>query len=71
MSYLYRTDEQQAALDHLPHGPYVFADKPYLSTMRYSLSGFEPRDIAAKQLVDEQGINDNMYWFQKGKDWEV
>ena len=62
MSYPYRNDEQQAALDHLPHGPYAFSDKPYLSMERYSLSGFEPRDIVAKRKVDEQGIEDNNYW---------
>lgn len=67
MNYPFRSDEQQSALDHLPHGPYAFADKPYLSTMRYSLSGFEPRDIAAKQLVDSQGIEDNTYWYHLGR----
>ena len=66
MTYPYRTDEQQAALDHLPHGPYAFADKPYLSTERYSLSGFEPRDIKNKRMVDEQGIQENTYWRFRG-----
>jgi hypothetical protein len=65
MNFPYRSDEQQAALDHVPHGPYAFSDKPYLSTERYSLSGFELRDIEAKKLVDAQGIQDNIWWYEK------
>jgi hypothetical protein len=67
MKYPYRSEEQQAALDHIPHGPFVFSDKPYLFTERYSLSGFEPRDIVAKRLVDEQGIQDNIWFYERSK----
>jgi hypothetical protein len=65
--YPYRTDAEQSALEHLPHGPFAFSDKPYLSTERYSLSGFEPRDVEEKRLVDMQGIQDNLYWFNQRK----
>ena len=59
MNYPYRTDAQQAALEHLPHGPYAFADTPHLMMARYSMSGFEVRDVENKRLVDIQGIADN------------
>lgn len=61
-SYPYRSDSTQAKLDHLPSGPYAFADMPYLSTMRYAMIGFEARDVEDKAAVDAHGIQDNIWW---------
>jgi hypothetical protein len=61
--YPYRDEQQQAALEHLAHGPYASDDKPYLSTQRYSLSGYEPHNIADKQAVDAQGVIENWIWY--------
>jgi hypothetical protein len=63
MNYPHRTDEQQAALDHLPAGPYYNCDAPHLFTARYSPTGFEKRDIDQKADVDKQGVQDNLYWY--------
>ena len=61
--YPYRDDATQAALDHMPNGPYAQVDAPYLFTARYSLTGFEPRDIEGKAKVDAQGVQDNYFWY--------
>jgi len=62
MNYPYRTDDEQAALNHLAHSPFAFDDKPYLTTQRYSMSGYEPRDVQRKALVDAQGAAENLWW---------
>ena len=61
--YPYRDEATQAALDHMPNGPYAQVDAPYLFTARYSLTGFEPRDIEGKAKVDAQGVQDNLHWY--------
>ena len=59
MSYPYRTDAQQAALNRLPATKYSEDDMPFLATQRYSLSpDYEPSDVIAKQQVDTQGAMD-------------
>ena len=65
MNYPYRTDAQQAILEHMPDSPYSTDDKPYLSTERYSVIGYEPSDVRNKRLLDEQGLADNEYWYAK------
>jgi hypothetical protein len=67
MNYIYRNDDEQAALEHLPHSPYAFDDKPFLSTQRYSMSGFEPRDVQRKAMVDSQGAKDMLYSLEQWK----
>ena len=62
--YIYRSDSVQAALEHLPSGPYAAVDQPYLLTARYSPVGFESHDIDDKQDVDAQGLQDNLYWYE-------
>jgi hypothetical protein len=62
--YPHRTDEAQAALDHMPNGPYAQIDAPHLYTARYSPTGFEKRDIEQKSQVDAQGVQDNLYWYE-------
>ena len=71
--YPYRTDEVQAALEHLQHSPYAFDDMPFLNTQRYSMSGYEPHHIQSKALVDAQGTADNLWWLRKWeeKPWSV
>lgn len=61
--YPHRNDEQQAALDHMPSGPYYACDAPHLFTARYSPTGFEARDIQQKAAVDKQGVQDNYFWY--------
>lgn len=63
MQYPFKDDATQAALDHMPSGPYAYVDAPYLFTARYSLTGFEVRDIEDKAKVDAQGIQDNTWWY--------
>ncbi len=63
MMYPHRDDATQAALDHMPHGPYAHIDAPHLYTARYSPTGFEKRDIEDKALVDKQGVQDNLWWY--------
>ena len=62
--YPHRDDATQAALDHMPNGAYAQVDAPYLFTARYSLTGFEPRDIEGKAKVDAQGVQDNAWWHE-------
>ncbi len=64
MIYPHRTEDEQSALEHLPHSPYAFDDNPYLSTQRYSLSGYEPRDVQRKAMVDSQGAKENLWWYE-------
>ena len=66
--YPYRTEDEQAALDHLPNSPYAFDDKPHLSTQRYSMSGYEPRDVKRKAMVDSQGTKDNLWWLNRWRE---
>ena len=61
--YTYRSDSVQAALEHMPSGPYSAVDRPYLFVARYSPVGFEPRDIEDKTAVDAQGLQDNQFWY--------
>ena len=68
MNYPYRTEDEQAALDHLPNSPYAFDDKPYLSTQRYSMSGYEPRDVQRKAMVDCQGAMEMQYSLAQWKE---
>ena len=68
MKYPYRTDDEQAALEHLPNSPYAFDDKPYLYTKRLSLSGYEKRDIERKAMVDSQGCAEDLWWFNHWKE---
>jgi len=64
ISYTYRNDSVQSALEHMAYGPYAHDDKPYLRTQRYSLdSSFEQRDINDKIAIDAQGIKDNVWWY--------
>lgn len=63
MNYPYRTDDEQAALEHLPNSPYAFDDQPYLNTQRYSMSGYEPRDVQRKAMVDTQSAMENLWWY--------
>jgi len=68
MEYPHRTDDEQAALEHLPNSPYAFDDRPYLNTQRYSMSGYEPRDVMRKALVDAQGAMENLWWLEHNKE---
>ena len=63
MYYPYRSEEVQAALDHMPNGPYAHIDAPHLFTARYSPTGFEARDIEHKTMVDAHGVQDNLWWY--------
>lgn len=66
MRYPLRDDRQQQALEALPSSPYGTIDKPFLFTQRYSVTGgFEPYQLQDKELVDDQGTQDNMYWYLK------
>ena len=67
MNYPYRTDAQEAILTHMPDSPYSTDDKPYLSTERYSVIGYEESDVRDKRLLDESGLADGWYWFNKTK----
>jgi hypothetical protein len=68
VNYPYRTDEEQAALEHLPSTPYATDDKPYRSTNSFSLTGYEPVDIVQKSLVDKHGVMDNEYWYNQTRE---
>jgi hypothetical protein len=65
VNYPYRTEEEQAILEHMPASPYSTDDKPYLSTERYCIIGYEPKDVEDKRKLDEQGLLDNLYWYLK------
>ena len=68
MSYPYRDATQEAALNRLPSTAYLYDDKPFLSTQRYSLSpNYEQSDILAKQQVDLQGALDMQYSLEQWK----
>lgn len=67
MNYPYRNEDEQQALEHLPHSPYAFDDKPYLNTQRYSMSGYEIREVERKSLVDAQGAKDMQYSLEAWK----
>jgi hypothetical protein len=69
MSYPYRTDAQQAALERLPATPYSKDDMPFLATQRYQLSpNYDPSDVVAKEQVDLHGCLDNQYWYAQWKE---
>jgi len=68
VNYPYRTDREQATLDHLPSSPYASDNTPYLSTARYSIIGYEPRDVEDKRALDMSGAADNAYWYRKTKE---
>lgn len=68
MSYPYRSDREQATLEHLSSSAYYTDDTPYLSTARYSIIGYEPRDVEDKRALDMQGAADNAYWYRKTKE---
>jgi hypothetical protein len=63
MQYPYRTGIAQAILEHMPSSPYASDDHPYLSTERYSIVGYEPRDVADKKALDAQGAAANYWWY--------
>lgn len=66
MKYTFRTDTQQRALESLPDSQFISVDKPFLYTQRYSITGgFEPFQLEDKEMVDEQGTQDNQYWYQR------
>lgn len=65
MNYPYRTDEEQTALEHMPDSPYDTDDQPHLSIARYSLTHYEPREVADKRALDMQGVLDNAYWYNQ------
>lgn len=66
MKYPLRDERQQKAMDDLPSSPYATTDKPFLFTQRYSVTGgFEPYQLQDKELVDDQGAQDNQYWYQR------
>lgn len=66
--YPYRTDAEQATLEQLPHGPYAYNDTPHLSVNRYSMIGFEEREVDAKRAVDMQGAQDMLWWYNFTKE---
>jgi len=69
VSYPYRTDAQQAALNRLPATKYSEDDMPFLATQRYSLSpDYEPSDVIAKLQVDLQGGLDMQYSLKQWKE---
>ena len=69
ITYPYRTEAQEAALDRLPVTAYADIDKPFLFTERYSLSpDFENSDVVAKSQVDLHGCLDNQYWMNYWKE---
>ena len=65
MRYPHRTEEQQAALDHLQHSPYASDDTPFTSLNRFCLTGYEPVDVLSKAMVDVQGTQDNSWWYER------
>ena len=67
MNYKLRTDTEQATLEHLPHSPYFYDDTPHLSTARYSMSGYDPHDVEAKRTLDENAVQDNLWWYEKNQ----
>jgi hypothetical protein len=67
-SYPYRTEDEQEALDHLPNSPYAFDDLPFINTQRYCLSGYEPRDVQRKAMVDCQGAKDMVHSLEQWKE---
>lgn len=67
VSYPYRDEATENSFQKLNSSPYAFDDKPYLNTMRYSMSGYEPHHLEAKARVDAQGIQDNLYWYQRSR----
>lgn len=66
--YPTRTDTEQATLEHLPHSPYSYDDKPYLSINRYSVVGFELHEIDSKRALDAHGALDNAYWYNRTRE---
>lgn len=67
MNYPYRTEEEQSILEHMPHSPYASDDHPFLATQRYSMSGYDPREVDDKSRLDTQGVYDNRYWYSLNK----
>ncbi len=62
----YRDDKTQETLEHMPHSPYAYDDKPYLSTQRYSVSAsFDPKLVADKAALDSQGAAENLWWLNQ------
>jgi hypothetical protein len=68
LTYPYRTEKEQSTLDHMPHSPYAHDDKPFLNTMRYSMSGYDSRDVADKARLDAQGAADNLHSLRKWRE---
>jgi hypothetical protein len=69
ISYPYRTEAQEAAVNRLPATAYAEIDRPFLFTQRYSLSpDFEPSDVVAKQQVDLHGSMDMLWSLEHWKE---
>jgi hypothetical protein len=65
VNYPYRSDAQEAILTHMPDSPYSGDSKPYLSTERYSVIGYEESDVRDKRLLDESGLADGWFWYNR------
>ena len=65
MAYPHRTEAQQDALEHLPHSPYATDDTPFNSLNKFSQTGYEPVDVLSKALVDLQGTQDNIWFYER------
>ena len=65
MNYPYRSDEQQSALEHLPHSPYASDDTPFNAINKFCLTGYEPVDVINKAMVDVQGTQDNLWHYER------
>ena len=65
MNYPHKTEAEQTTLGHLPHSPYFYDDTPHLSIARYSINGYEPKEVADKRELDVQGVADNAYFYEK------
>lgn len=72
MNYPHRSDAETEALAKLPGTPYETDDKPFVSTSRYCLSShYEPYFVDFKDAVDNQGKQDNLYWFNQTRQQRV
>ena len=69
MQYPYRNADEEGHLERLASTPYALDDAPYLKTERYSLdSSYSQADVDAKRLLDMQGAQDNLWWYNRNRE---